>query len=152
MHNAEIYLFFYLCRQGPPVWHLCRHNTLESYHRVPGCVIMRFQWKMISYLVFLLRKGLITWQCDLWYPWLWLTRMWRHQPRSFLTFDTWMISPEYAAPQPSTSCLRVTWIKQNRSATRRFILNVTFVLSEPSLTHYGRVTPCRCSDIACDAM
>ena len=29
---------------------------------------------MRSYLVFLLRKGLITWQCDLWYTWLWLTR------------------------------------------------------------------------------
>ena len=81
-HNAEI--SFFLCRQGPPTWHLCRHNTLESYHRVPGCAIMRFQWKMRSYLVFLLRRGFITWQCDLWYPWLWLTRMWRHQPRSFL--------------------------------------------------------------------
>ena len=47
---------------------------------MPGCVntvIMRFPWKMRSYLVFLLRKGLITWQCDLWwaYTWLWPTRM-----------------------------------------------------------------------------
>ena len=41
---------------------------------MPGCIIMRFQWKMRSYFAFLLRKGLITWQCDLWYTWLWLTR------------------------------------------------------------------------------
>ena len=39
---------------------------------------MRFQWKMRSYFVFLLRKGLITWQCDLWYTWLWLTRKWKY--------------------------------------------------------------------------
>ena len=45
---------------------------------MPGCIIMRFQWKMISYFAFLLRKGLITWQCDLWYTWLWLTH-WRSQ-------------------------------------------------------------------------
>ena len=60
---------------------------------------------MRSYFVFLLRKGLITWQCDLWYTWLWLTRyencaceyghskmqlVWVNHTRIFTTF-TYMV-------------------------------------------------------------